>query len=41
MLKVGKRHLRLAPSGNAGSNTDADHIETTRLAVRRLPAWSR
>jgi hypothetical protein len=24
--------------GNAGSNTAADHIETTRLALAQLPA---
>ena len=27
--------------GNAGSNTAADHIEATRLALAQLPAWLR
>jgi hypothetical protein len=27
--------------GNAGSNTAADHVQATRLALAQLPAWLR
>jgi hypothetical protein len=31
----------LLRAGNAGSNTAAEHIEVTRLALAQLPRWSR